>query len=160
MTTALALLRGINVGRAKRIAMPDLRTMLTSLGCADVRTHGQSGNAIFTSGQRQAEVLELLEPLVVSEDLGDRDNAVTALGVWGTDESVPLLLNALNDYATKKWSRVHLFTALQRIKDPSCGWESCQAGEIPKRIPVSNATAALNSTTMPFTWIAASCGKE
>ena len=62
----------------------------------------------------------MLEPLVISEDLGDRDNAVTALGVWGTHESVPLLLNALNDYASKKWPRVHLFTALQRIKDPSC----------------------------------------
>jgi hypothetical protein len=69
---------------------------------------------------RQAEVVKLLEPLVISEDLGDRDNAVTALGVWGTHESVPLLLNALNDYASNKWSRVHLFTALQRIKDPSC----------------------------------------
>lgn len=57
-TTWVALVRGINVGRAKRIAMPDLRTMLTSLGYADVRTHGQSGNAIFTSGQRKAEILE------------------------------------------------------------------------------------------------------
>lgn len=57
-TTWVALVRGINVGRAKRIAMPELRTMLTSLGYVDVRTHGQSGNAIFTSGQRKAEVLE------------------------------------------------------------------------------------------------------
>ena len=62
----------------------------------------------------------MLEPLVISEDPWDRDNAVTALGVWGTHESVPLLLNALNDYASKKWPRVHLFSALQRIKDPSC----------------------------------------
>jgi uncharacterized protein (DUF1697 family) len=49
-TTWVALVRGINVGRAKRIAMPDLRATLASLGYADVRTHGQSGNAIFTSG--------------------------------------------------------------------------------------------------------------
>jgi uncharacterized protein (DUF1697 family) len=57
-TTWVALVRGINVGRAKRIAMPELRAMLASLGYADVRTHGQSGNAIFTSGQRRAGVLE------------------------------------------------------------------------------------------------------
>lgn len=56
--TWVALVRGINVGRNKRIAMADLRTMLASLGYADVRTHGQSGNAIFSSGQRKAEALE------------------------------------------------------------------------------------------------------
>lgn len=57
-TTWVALVRGINVGRAKRITMLDLRTMLESLGYKEVRTHGQSGNAIFSSGQRNAEALE------------------------------------------------------------------------------------------------------
>lgn len=56
--TWVALVRGINVGRNKRIAMADLRTMLESLGYGEVRTHGQSGNAIFSSGQRKAEALE------------------------------------------------------------------------------------------------------
>jgi uncharacterized protein (DUF1697 family) len=57
-TTWVALLRGINVGRNKRIAMADLRAMLESLGNADVRTLGQSGNLIFSSAQRHAEPLE------------------------------------------------------------------------------------------------------
>jgi uncharacterized protein (DUF1697 family) len=57
-TTWVALVRGINVGRAKRITMSDLRTMLESLGYEAVRTHGQSGNAIFSSGQRKAASLE------------------------------------------------------------------------------------------------------
>lgn len=48
-TTWVALLRGINVGRNKRIAMSDLRDLLISLGYADVRTHLQSGNAIFSA---------------------------------------------------------------------------------------------------------------
>jgi uncharacterized protein (DUF1697 family) len=56
--TWVALLRGINVGRAKRITMADLRTMLDSLGYTDVRTLGQSGNAIFVSGERRPESLE------------------------------------------------------------------------------------------------------
>jgi uncharacterized protein (DUF1697 family) len=56
--TWIALLRGINVGRAKRITMADLRAMLDSLGYTDVRTHGQSGNAVFVSGRRRPESLE------------------------------------------------------------------------------------------------------
>ena len=47
--TYVALLRGINVGRAKRIAMADLRTLLEGLGYRDVRTLLNSGNAVFTA---------------------------------------------------------------------------------------------------------------
>jgi uncharacterized protein (DUF1697 family) len=57
-TTWVALLRGINVGRNKRIAMSELRTMLESLGYADIRTHLQSGNAIFSAERRKPEALE------------------------------------------------------------------------------------------------------
>lgn len=56
--TWVALLRGINVGRNKRIAMADLRAMLVALGNGDVRTLGQSGNLVFSSAQRKAEPLE------------------------------------------------------------------------------------------------------
>ncbi len=48
-TTRVALLRGINVGKAKRIAMADLRAMMESRGYAGVRTLGQSGNVLFTA---------------------------------------------------------------------------------------------------------------
>lgn len=47
MTRCVALLRGINVGRAKRIAMADLRDLLEGLGFSDVRTLLNSGNAVF-----------------------------------------------------------------------------------------------------------------
>jgi uncharacterized protein (DUF1697 family) len=50
LPTYLALLRGINLGRHRRVAMADLRELLTSLGYRSVRTHLQSGNAIFTRG--------------------------------------------------------------------------------------------------------------
>jgi len=46
----VALIRGINVGRAKRVAMADLRALLTGLGYSDVRTLLNSGNAVFTAG--------------------------------------------------------------------------------------------------------------
>jgi uncharacterized protein (DUF1697 family) len=43
----VALLRGINVGRAKRIAMADLRALMESLGFLNVRTLLNSGNVVF-----------------------------------------------------------------------------------------------------------------
>jgi uncharacterized protein (DUF1697 family) len=47
--TFIALIRGINVGKAKRIAMADLRKLVEKLGFGDVRTLLNSGNVIFTS---------------------------------------------------------------------------------------------------------------
>jgi len=43
----VAFLRGINVGRAKRVAMADLRDLFRDLGYEDVRTLLNSGNVIF-----------------------------------------------------------------------------------------------------------------
>jgi uncharacterized protein (DUF1697 family) len=47
--THVALLRGINVGRAKRVAMADLRTLIEGLGHTDARTLLNSGNVVFTA---------------------------------------------------------------------------------------------------------------
>jgi uncharacterized protein (DUF1697 family) len=44
----VALLRGINVGRAKRVAMADLRSLVEGLDYRDVRTLLNSGNVVFT----------------------------------------------------------------------------------------------------------------
>ena len=45
----IALIRGINVGRAKRVAMADLRALVESLGYSDARTLLNSGNVVFTA---------------------------------------------------------------------------------------------------------------
>jgi len=47
--TEIALLRGINVGTAKRIAMADLKKVVEKLGYGDVRTLLNSGNVVFTA---------------------------------------------------------------------------------------------------------------
>jgi uncharacterized protein (DUF1697 family) len=47
----IALLRGINVGTAKRIAMADLRATVQSLGYQDVATLLNSGNVVFRQPQ-------------------------------------------------------------------------------------------------------------
>ena len=67
MTHRIALLRGINVGRAKRIAMADLRGVIEDLGFSDVRTLLNSGNAVFEgapAGNR--EVASALEAAISS----------------------------------------------------------------------------------------------
>jgi uncharacterized protein (DUF1697 family) len=43
----IALLRGVNVGRAKRIAMADLRKLVEDLGHTGVRSLLNSGNIVF-----------------------------------------------------------------------------------------------------------------
>jgi uncharacterized protein (DUF1697 family) len=54
MPRYVALFRGINVGKAKRIAMADLRSLLARLGYTDVATLLNSGNAVFTADAESA----------------------------------------------------------------------------------------------------------
>ncbi|MDT0611588.1 DUF1697 domain-containing protein [Streptomyces lancefieldiae] len=58
MTTRYAaLLRGINVGGAKKVPMAALRALLEELGHDAVGTYLQSGQAVFTSGHGDEEFL-------------------------------------------------------------------------------------------------------
>ena len=50
MATHVALLRGINLGGRNKVAMADLREVVTGLGHADVSTYIQSGNVLFSAG--------------------------------------------------------------------------------------------------------------
>ncbi|MEU3018542.1 MULTISPECIES: DUF1697 domain-containing protein [unclassified Nocardiopsis] len=51
MTRHIVLLRGINVGGHRKVAMADLRDLLSGLGYTDVATYIQSGNAVLTSSE-------------------------------------------------------------------------------------------------------------
>jgi uncharacterized protein (DUF1697 family) len=53
--THVALLRGINVGTAKRVAMADLRDLMTGLGYRDVRTLLNSGNVVYSAPSRSGD---------------------------------------------------------------------------------------------------------
>ena len=68
MARYVALLRGINVGKAKRISMADLRSLLEGLGHTDVATVLMSGNAVFTSSSRSATSLaRAIEKAIATE---------------------------------------------------------------------------------------------
>jgi uncharacterized protein (DUF1697 family) len=70
MTTHIALVRGINVGGHKPVAMAHLRDFLTQLGLADPRSLLQSGNLVFRSSRRTSAQLELLLEAEAEKRLG------------------------------------------------------------------------------------------
>lgn len=68
MTVCVALLRGINLAGRTRVSMADLRRLVTELGHADVRTHLQSGNVVFTnSGGSPSRVARDIEQRIAEE---------------------------------------------------------------------------------------------
>jgi uncharacterized protein (DUF1697 family) len=109
-STFIALLRGVNVGRNNRIAMADLRALLGDLGYEGVRTHLQSGNAVFGAPrassvevgaalERELDArLELAVPVIVRtrEELAAAVAANPFAGEAETDPS-HLLVNFLSD---------------------------------------------------------------
>ncbi len=64
MTTFVALLRAVNVGRTNRITMADLRAAFVEAGHADAVTHIQTGNVIFTASNDAATVKRDVEQLI------------------------------------------------------------------------------------------------
>ncbi|HVW84468.1 MAG TPA: DUF1697 domain-containing protein [Bryobacteraceae bacterium] len=52
MTTAVSMLRGVNLGPYKRVKMDALRELYESLGLLDVQTYVQSGNIVFRTRAR------------------------------------------------------------------------------------------------------------
>jgi len=66
-TTFIALLRGINVGRAKAVSMSDLREIVEAVGFADVRTILRSGNVVLNGYGTPAEVSRRLEAAIEAQ---------------------------------------------------------------------------------------------
>jgi uncharacterized protein (DUF1697 family) len=67
MPRQIALLRGINLGARNRVAMGELRELLSRLGYDDVRTLLQSGNVVLTSKAKPARLQRELEQAIASE---------------------------------------------------------------------------------------------
>ncbi|PWR07518.1 hypothetical protein DKT68_18630 [Micromonospora acroterricola] len=69
MTRYVALLRGVNVGTT-RLAMADLRRLVTDLGHDEVTTYLQSGNVVFGSTVRDAGRLAAGIERALADELG------------------------------------------------------------------------------------------
>jgi len=61
MSRYALLLRGVNVGTKNSLPMAELRAMLTKVGCTAVQTYVQSGNAVFSTRLRGAELTKAIE---------------------------------------------------------------------------------------------------
>jgi uncharacterized protein (DUF1697 family) len=96
MPRYVALFRGINVGKAKRIAMADLRSLLGKLGYTDVATLLNSGNAVFTADAGSAAAHATRIQRAVLEKLG-----VDALVIIKSDQDMAGIVagNALGSVA-------------------------------------------------------------
>lgn len=71
MPRHVALLRGVNVGGMK-LAMSDLRAVLSSLGYAEVSTYIQSGNALFGADRADPAALAADIEAALDKQLGMR----------------------------------------------------------------------------------------
>ncbi|MHC0053298.1 DUF1697 domain-containing protein [Actibacterium sp. D379-3] len=76
MTVWVALLRGVNVGGAHKLPMPELRALLTAQGFGDVASYIQSGNLVFTAGDTTAGALAARIGAVVEAGFGFRPQVV------------------------------------------------------------------------------------
>ncbi len=56
MHKKIAILRGINVGRKRKILMADLKALCSALIWNDVKTYIQSGNIIFNSDKENPKL--------------------------------------------------------------------------------------------------------
>jgi uncharacterized protein (DUF1697 family) len=63
----ILLLRGINLGPAKRVAMPTLREVLGDAGMGDVRTYVQSGNVVVSSDAAPDKLARKAERAIAKE---------------------------------------------------------------------------------------------
>ncbi len=70
MNTYIALFRGINVGGKNILPMKQLIAILESLGCLDVTTYIQSGNAVFRHEENDVSLLTRKIAAVVHESHG------------------------------------------------------------------------------------------
>src|ERR1700683_974052 len=65
----IVMLRGINLGPARRVPMAELRALFSEAGYEDVRTYVQSGNIVLRSTATAAE-LERDATRLISERFG------------------------------------------------------------------------------------------
>jgi uncharacterized protein (DUF1697 family) len=70
MTTYIGLLRAVNLAGHNKVAMSDLRQLLTTIGMEDARSLLQSGNVLFRSSSKSTAQLERTLERSVKERLG------------------------------------------------------------------------------------------
>jgi len=126
----LLLLRGINVGKNKRVPMADLRSALTGAGFTDVRSYINSGNLFFTTSLSQQTAETMVTEILINNfnflipfQVLAQPDLLTAVqqapSWWGVDSA--LRHNALfklpdYDLDNDSWLNEHVTTDYDQIK--------------------------------------------
>jgi Uncharacterized protein conserved in bacteria len=97
MTRYVALLRGINVGTAKQIGMPDLKNLVAGLGYTDVKTHLRSGNVLLTADRTSADKLAAQLTVAIKEQFS---MAVSVVVRTRDELAAVVAVNPLGEVAT------------------------------------------------------------
>ena len=100
MSECVALIRGINVGRGKRVSMADLHALMVDLGHTNVRTLLNSGNLLFRSKERGVAKIAAGVEAAITAKCGF-SAAVMVMTVQDLDRIVNEnpLLHAVTDHA-------------------------------------------------------------
>lgn len=106
----VALLRGINVGTAKRVAMADLRALCERLGYREVRTLLNSGNVVFDVGPG-ADAAKAAGPRLETAIAAELGVDARVLVLKGRDLVAAVEGNPLADAATDPSRMLLLATA-------------------------------------------------
>lgn len=122
----IALIRGINVGKAKRVAMADLRRLVEDLGYSAARTLLNSGNLIFTAaGTTPTENAARIEEALASRTgISARVTVLSATELTTVVTNNPLLGVAENPsrllvaFLTDPSHRARLDSLTERTWDP------------------------------------------
>lgn len=116
MARYVVLLRGINVGKAKRIAMADLRALLAELGHTDVRTVLNSGNGVVTGPDADPAELATAVQRAIAERL---DMTVPCIVLTADDLRAIAAANPFADVADDgSRMMVHVLAAAPDPADP------------------------------------------
>ena len=121
----VALLRGVNVGGAGTLPMAEFRALLEAMGLGAVRTHIQSGNAVFESDRTAADLEMAIRDAVAAQFGFAPETFVLSAGE---------IAKALNDhpFAGADPKRVHVCflretsapddAGLRALAQPGDGW--------------------------------------
>ncbi len=112
MTTCLALLRGLNIGGHNRLPMKELVSTLTGLGCKNISTYIQSGNAIFDTGRNNREKLSRDITQAIRQRYGFAPGVILLSGAELHD------VIARNPFPTEDGKLLHFLFIFGEISEP------------------------------------------
>jgi uncharacterized protein (DUF1697 family) len=160
VTQVIALLRGINVGKGKPVAMADLQQMARSLGFTDARTLLRTGNLVFDAGdalpgaleqllEREAEARLGLKTLVFVRTSQEWAEAIARnpFAEAAMEDPSHLLLTTLKEPVLP--AAVQALQAATPGREQFAGWGRHVYGRYPDGIAGSSVTPALWARHLP-----------